>query len=153
MTLGIVVPEMPKKIGILHQPRFHVRALCAIFLTCAFHGSGREFGMAPYQEIFVSQRLVTLPSLMLLSKNEQFCPLTAGLNQMTDDIIHSTQYYMEYINRAILANLQCRTLKLGKLIRGFMLTSLFTFLLICIRLCAQKKTCQVYTDSRQLKSQ
>ena len=77
-TLGIVVSEGKKK-GILHQPRFHVRALCVIFLTCAFHGSGTEFGMDPYQEIFVLQRLVTLPSLMLLSKNEQFCPLTAGL--------------------------------------------------------------------------
>ena len=51
-TLGIVVPE-GKKNGILHQPRFHVRALSAIFLTCASHGSGREFDMAPYQEMFV----------------------------------------------------------------------------------------------------
>ena len=34
-------------------------------------------------------------------------------NEMTDDIIHSAQYYIEYINRAILANLQCRSLKLG----------------------------------------
>ena len=52
-TLGIVVPEGKKKIDILHQPRFHVKALCAIFLKCTFHGSRREFGMAPYQEIFV----------------------------------------------------------------------------------------------------
>ena len=37
--------------------------------------------MAPYQEIFVLWRLVTLLSLTLLSKNEQFCPLTAGLNR------------------------------------------------------------------------
>ena len=37
-------------------------------------------------------------------------------NEMTDEIIHSTQYYSEYINRATLANLQCRTLKLGRLI-------------------------------------
>ena len=37
-------------------------------------------------------------------------------NEMTDDIIHSTQYYTEYINRAILANLLCKTLKLGRLI-------------------------------------
>ena len=29
-------------------------------------------------------------------------------NEMTDDVIHSTQYYIEYINRAILANLQCK---------------------------------------------
>ena len=35
---------------------------------------------------------------------------------MTDYVIHSTQYYIKYINRAILANLQCRPLKLGRLI-------------------------------------
>ena len=37
-------------------------------------------------------------------------------NETTDDVIHSTKYYIEYINRALLANLQCRTLKLGTLI-------------------------------------
>ena len=37
-------------------------------------------------------------------------------NEMTDDVIHLTQYFIEYINRAILANLQARTLKLGRLI-------------------------------------
>ena len=37
-------------------------------------------------------------------------------NEMTDDVIHSTQYYIEYINKAISANLQCSTLKLGRLI-------------------------------------
>ena len=36
--------------------------------------------------------------------------------EMTDDVIHSTQYYSKYINRAILANLQCRPMKLGRLI-------------------------------------
>ena len=35
---------------------------------------------------------------------------------MTDDVIHSTQYYLEYVNRATLANLQRRPLKLGSLI-------------------------------------
>ena len=35
---------------------------------------------------------------------------------MTGDILHSTQYYIKYINRAILANLQHRPLKLGQLI-------------------------------------
>ena len=33
-------------------------------------------------------------------------------NELTDDIIHSNQYYIEYINRDVLANLQCKTLKL-----------------------------------------
>ena len=32
-------------------------------------------------------------------------------NEMTGDVIHSTQYYIEYINRATLANLQHRPLK------------------------------------------
>ena len=37
-------------------------------------------------------------------------------NEMTDDVIHSTKYYIKYINRAISANLQRRPLKLGRLI-------------------------------------
>ena len=37
-------------------------------------------------------------------------------NETTDDVIHSTQYYLKYIDRAILAYLQCRLLKLGRLI-------------------------------------
>ena len=37
-------------------------------------------------------------------------------NEMADDVIHSTQYYLKYINGAILANLQRRSLTLGRLI-------------------------------------
>ena len=37
-------------------------------------------------------------------------------NEMADDVIHSTQYYLKYINGDILANLQRRSLKLGRLI-------------------------------------
>ena len=37
-------------------------------------------------------------------------------NERTDDVIHSTQYYIKYINRAIAINLQQRPLKLGRLI-------------------------------------
>ena len=37
-------------------------------------------------------------------------------NEMTDDVIHSTQYYIMCINWAILASLQRRSLKLGRLI-------------------------------------
>ena len=37
-------------------------------------------------------------------------------NEMADDVIHSTQYFIEYINRVILANLQHKTFKLGRLI-------------------------------------
>ena len=37
-------------------------------------------------------------------------------NEMADDVIHSTQHYIKYINRDILAKLQHRPLKLGRLI-------------------------------------
>jgi len=37
-------------------------------------------------------------------------------NEMSDDVICSTQYYIKYVNRAILANLQRRPLKLGRVI-------------------------------------
>ena len=37
-------------------------------------------------------------------------------NEMIDVVIYSTHYYIKHINGAILANLQCRTLKLGRLI-------------------------------------
>ena len=35
-------------------------------------------------------------------------------NEMTDDVIYSTQFYIMYINRAILANLRPRALKLDR---------------------------------------
>ena len=37
-------------------------------------------------------------------------------NEMTDDVIHSTQYHIMYLNKAILANLQRRPMKPGSLI-------------------------------------
>ena len=36
-------------------------------------------------------------------------------NEMIDDVIHSTQYYIICVNRTVLANLQRRSLKLGRL--------------------------------------
>jgi len=35
---------------------------------------------------------------------------------MTDEVIHSTKYYIKYINSAIFVNLQQKPLKLGRLI-------------------------------------
>ena len=55
----------------------------------------------------------------ILRKNENAVyrlQIPAFANEMTDDVIHSTQYYIMYINRVILANLQRRPLKLGRLI-------------------------------------
>ena len=36
-------------------------------------------------------------------------------NEMADNVIHSTQYHIKYINKAILVDLQYRPLKLGSL--------------------------------------
>ena len=44
------------------------------------------------------------------------CVKYACTKEMTDDIMHSTQYQVYFLNRAILANLQHRPLKLGTLI-------------------------------------
>jgi len=45
-----------------------------------------------------------IPSLVLEIFKFEKCVKYA--NEMTDDVIHSTQYYIMNINRAILANLQ-----------------------------------------------
>ena len=46
----------------------------------------------------------------------KFEKLLKYANEITNDVIYSAQYYIEYINRAILAKLQCKSLKLGRLI-------------------------------------
>ena len=46
----------------------------------------------------------------------KFEKIVKHANEMTDDVIYSTQFYIMYVNRAILANLQSRTLKLSRLI-------------------------------------
>ena len=51
-----------------------------------------------------------IPALVLEIFKFEKCVKYA--NEMTDDIIHLTQYYIKYINRAILANFQRRPLKL-----------------------------------------
>ena len=60
-------------------------------------------------------------------------------NDMTDDVIHSAQFYGKYINRAILVNLQRRPLKLGRLI-----VLQETYLLNCID--SFKRSIHVYSD-------
>ena len=37
------------------------------------------------------------------------------MDEITDDVIQSTQYYIKYINSAVLINLQCGPLKFGRL--------------------------------------
>ena len=62
------------------------------------------------------------------------------------------EFYFKLLHRIIVTkkelflygkevNMLCRYCQMNDSIGGFMLTSLFTFLLICIRLCVQKATC------------
>jgi len=37
-------------------------------------------------------------------------------NEMSDDVIHSSKYYIKYINSSIFINLQQKSLKLGRLL-------------------------------------
>ena len=60
--------------------------------------------------LFILQISALVPEIFKFKKWVKYA------NKMTDDFIHSTQYYLKYINEAILANLQSRSLKLGRLI-------------------------------------
>ena len=50
--------------------------------------------------VYCLQIPVLIPEILKFEKSVK------NANEMTDDVIHSTQYYIMYINRAILANLQ-----------------------------------------------
>ena len=60
--------------------------------------------------VFRWQISALVPEIFVFEKYVKYA------NEMTDDVIYSTQYYMRYINRAILANLHHRPLKLSRLI-------------------------------------
>ena len=56
------------------------------------------------------QIFALVPEIFNFRKSEKYA------NEKTDDITHSTQYDIKYVNRAILANLQHRSIKFGRLI-------------------------------------
>ena len=60
------------------------------------------------------KRRLPFPNIHISSGDIKFEKWGKHANEITDDVIHSTQYYVEYINRAILANLHCKTLNLGR---------------------------------------
>ena len=78
----------------------------------------------PFDFLGVSQRILwrnenavyRLQIPVLVPEIFKFEKCVKYANEMTHDVIHSTQYYIMYINRVILANLQRRPLKLGRLI-------------------------------------
>ena len=63
-----------------------------------------------------SKRRLPFANNICISSGDRFENWVKYANEMADDVIHSTQYYLKYINRAILANLQRRSSKLGRLI-------------------------------------
>ena len=65
--------------------------------------SHRILGKNAYENAVYCLQISTLvPDIFKLEKCLQYA------NEMTDDVIHSTQHYIKYINRAILASLQYR---------------------------------------------
>ena len=62
------------------------------------------------------KRRLPFPNICISPEIFKFEKWVKYANEMTDDVIHSTQCYIKDINEAILANLQCRTLNLGRLI-------------------------------------
>ena len=57
-----------------------------------------------------------LQTSALVSEIFKFEKCVRYANEMTDDVVLSNQYYLKYINRAILANWLRKPLKLGTLI-------------------------------------
>jgi len=61
--------------------------------------------------VYCLQISVLVPKIFKFEKCVKYA------NEMTDDVIHSTQFYIKYISGAILVNyFQCRPLKFGGLI-------------------------------------
>ena len=60
--------------------------------------------------VYRLQISVLVPEIFVFEKYGKYA------NEMTDDVIYSIQYYTKHTNRAILANLHHRPLKLGRLI-------------------------------------
>ena len=56
--------------------------------------------------VYCLQISALVPEIFVFEKYVKYA------NEMTNDVIYSTQYYMRYINRAILANLHHRPLNL-----------------------------------------
>ena len=79
------------------------------FLPLDFFSVSHRIPLKIKNDIYHLQISALVPEIFKFEKWVKYA------NEMTDDVIHSTQYYIEYINRANLANLQRRPLKLGSL--------------------------------------
>ena len=80
------------------------------FLPLDFLGVSLRIPWKKKNSVYRLQISALVPEIFTFEKWVKYA------NEMTDDVIHSTKYCIEYMNRAILANLQCRTLELSRLI-------------------------------------
>ena len=85
--------------------------LCMIkFLPLDIFGVSHRIPWKNQNAVYRLQISALVPKIFKFEKCVKYA------NEMTDDVIHLTQYYLKYLKRAILANLQCRPLKLSRLI-------------------------------------
>ena len=75
------------------------------FLPLDFLGGSQRILQKNENAIYHLQISALVPEIFKFEKCVKYA---------SDDIIYSTQFNITYINRAILANLQCRALKLGR---------------------------------------
>ena len=80
------------------------------FLPRGFLSVSHEIPRKNKNAVYRLQIFALVPEIFKFEKWVKYA------NEMTGDVIHSTQYFIKHINGAILVNLQCRTLKLGSLI-------------------------------------
>ena len=80
------------------------------FLPLDFLGVSHRILWKNENTVYRLQIPALVPEILTFEKCVKYA------NEMTDDVIHSTQYYIMCINTAILVNLQRRSLKLGRLI-------------------------------------
>ena len=79
------------------------------FISLDFLGVSHRIQWKNINAIYCLQIPAFVPEIFKFEKCVKYA------NEMNDDVINSTQYYIMSINRAILANLQSRSLKLGRL--------------------------------------
>ena len=68
------------------------------FLPLDFLGVSNRIPWKDKSAVYRLQISALVPEIFKFEKWVKYA------NEMTDDVIHSTQYYINYINRAILAN-------------------------------------------------
>jgi len=78
------------------------------FLPLDFLGVSHRISRKNKNAVYCLQISALVPEIFVFEKYEKYVDV--------DDVIHSTQYYTKHTNRAILANLHHRPLKLGRLI-------------------------------------